>query len=51
MEETELQERAEQFGTIESAGSPTENSSEGAVPEDGAPEERAKSDEDDAGRG
>jgi transcription termination/antitermination protein NusA len=51
MEETELQERGEQFGTIESAGSPTENPSEGALPEDHAPEERVKSDEDEAGRG
>ena len=50
-EELEETERREHFGTIEGAGSPTENPSEGAVAEEHASEERAESDEDQADRG
>jgi N utilization substance protein A len=38
-EPTEVEETAEQFGTIDDAGSPTDNSAEGEGPEGGAPEE------------
>ncbi len=51
IEESEIREGVEQFGTMEDAGSPTENPSEGEVPEDDAPEERAEPDEDQSGRG
>jgi hypothetical protein len=43
--EVEDEVRTEQFGTIDDAGFPTDNSAEGEGPEGAAPPEKAESDE------